>query len=52
MKKSSLIKLFKELEIPKKKMLDVSLNVFLDSELRNVSVEILKIKKNLMFISL
>ena len=45
MEKSLLTKLSKELEIPEKKMLDESLNVFLDSELRNASAEILKIKK-------
>ena len=45
MEKSLLSKLSKELEIPEKKILDESLNVFLDSELRNASAEILKIKK-------
>ena len=45
MEKSLLSKLSKELEIPETKMLDESLNVFLDSELRNASAEILKIKK-------
>ena len=38
-------KLSKELEIPEKKILDESLNVFLDAELRNASAEILKIRK-------
>ena len=45
MEKSLLSRLSKELEIPKKKMLDESLNVFLDSELRNTSAEIMQIKK-------
>jgi hypothetical protein len=45
MGKSLLSKLSKELEIPEKKILDESLNVFLDTELRNASAEILKIKK-------
>ncbi len=45
MEKSLLSKLSKELEIPEKKILDESLSVFLDSELRNASAEILKIKK-------
>ena len=45
MEKSLLSKLSKELEIPEKKILDESLNVFLDAELRNASAEILKIRK-------
>jgi len=45
MEKSLLSKLSKELEIPEKKILDDSLHVFLDSELRNASAEILKIRK-------
>ncbi|MBI3035566.1 hypothetical protein HYY71_04545 [Candidatus Woesearchaeota archaeon] len=45
MEKSLLSKLSKELEIPKKRILDESLNVFLDAELRNASAEILQIKK-------
>jgi len=45
MEKSLLSKLSKELEIPEKKILDESLNVFLDAELRNASAEILNIKK-------
>jgi len=45
MEKSLLSRLSKELEIPEKKMLDKSLNVFLDSELRNTSAEIMQIKK-------
>ena len=45
MEKSLLTKLSKELEIPEKKILDESLNNFLDTELRNASAEILKIKK-------
>ena len=44
MEKSLLTKLSKELEIPQEKILDESLNVFLDNELRNASAEILKIK--------
>ena len=44
MEKSLLSKLSKELEIPETKILDESLNVFLDSELRNASAEILKIR--------
>lgn len=44
MEKSLLNRLSKDLEIPEKKILDESLNVFLDSELRNASAEILKIK--------
>lgn len=44
MEKSLLNKLSKDLEIPEKKILDESLNVFLDLELRNSSAEILKIK--------
>ncbi len=45
MEKSLLSKLSKELEIPERKILNESLNVYLDSELRNASAEILKIKK-------
>ena len=45
MEKSLLSKLSKELEIPEKRILDESLNVFLDAELRNASAEILKIRK-------
>ena len=44
MEKSLLNRLSKDLEIPEKRILDESLNVFLDSELRNASAEILKIK--------
>ena len=44
MEKSLLSKLSKDLEIPEKKILDESLNVFLDNELRNASAEILKMK--------
>lgn len=44
MEKSLLNKLSKELEIPEEKILDESLNVFLDRELRNAAAEILKIK--------
>ena len=45
MERSLLSKLSKELEIPEKRILDESLNVFLDIELRNASAEILQIKK-------
>ena len=45
MEKSLLTKLSKELEISKEKIIDESLGVFLDSELRNASAEIFKIKK-------
>ena len=45
MEKSLLSKLSRELEISETKILDESLNVFLDSELRNASAEILKIKR-------
>ena len=45
MEKSLLSRLSKDLEIPEKKILDDSLHVFLDSELRNASAEILKIRK-------
>ena len=44
MEKSLLNKLSKDLEIPEKKIIDKSLNVFLDNELRNASAEIMKIK--------
>ena len=44
MEKSLLSKLSKELELPEEKMLDESINVFLDRELRDASAEILKIK--------
>ena len=42
--KNILNKLSKELEIPEEKMLDESINVFLERELRNAAAEILKIK--------
>ena len=42
MEKSLLNRLSKDLEIPEKKILDESLNVFLDNELRNAYAEILK----------
>ena len=45
MEKSLLTKLSKELEIPEGKILDNSLIVFLDAELRNASADILKIKR-------
>jgi len=44
MEKSLLNRLSKDLEIPEKKILDESLNVFLDNELRNAYAEILKIR--------
>ena len=44
MEKSLLNKLSKELEIPERKILDESVNVFLEKELRDASAEILKIK--------
>src|SRR3989339_3550 len=44
MEKSLLNQLSKDLEIPEKKILDESLNVFLDNELRNAYAEILKIR--------
>lgn len=44
MEKNILHILSKELEIPESKILDESINVFLESELRNSSAEILKIK--------
>ena len=44
MEKSLLSKLSKELELSEEKILDESINVFLDKELRDASAEILKIK--------
>ena len=44
MEKSLLTKLSKELELPEEKILDESIQVFLDKELRDASAEILKIK--------
>lgn len=44
MEKSLLSKLSKELEIPQRKILDESINVFSEKELRDASAEILKIK--------
>ena len=44
MEKSLLSKLSKELELPEEKLLDESVHVFLDKELRDASAEILKIK--------
>ena len=44
MEKSLLTKLSKELELPEDKILDESIQVFLDKELRDASAEILKIK--------
>ena len=44
MEKSLLNKLSKELEIPERKILDESINIFLERELRDASAEILKIK--------
>ena len=45
MEKSLLSKLSKELEVPEKKIVERSLHVFLDSELRNASAEVMKIKR-------
>ena len=42
--RSLLSKLSKELELPEKKIVDKSIELFLDGELRNASAEILKIK--------
>ena len=44
MGKNILQMLSRELEIPEDKILDESINVFLDRELRNSAAEILKIK--------
>lgn len=44
MEKSLLSMLSKDLELPEKKILDESLQVFLDKELRDASAEVLKIK--------
>ena len=44
MEKSLLNKLSKELEIPERKILDESINIFLERELRDASAEISKIK--------
>ena len=44
MAKSLLSELSKELEIPEKRILDESIHVFLEKELRDASAEILKIK--------
>ena len=44
MEKSLLSRLSKELELPEKKILDESIQIFLDKELRDASAEILKIK--------
>lgn len=44
MEKSLLNNLSKELEIPERKIVDESINVYLERELRNASAEILKIK--------
>ena len=44
MTKSLLSELSKELEIPEKRILDESIHVFLEKELRDASAEILKIK--------
>ncbi len=45
MERSLLTKLSKDLELPEEKILDKSIHVFLESELRDASAEILKIKK-------
>ncbi len=42
--KAILTELSKELELPKEKILDESIHVFLDKELRDASAEVLKIK--------
>ena len=44
MEKSLLSRLSKELELPEEKILDESIHVFLDKELRDASAEILNIK--------
>jgi hypothetical protein len=44
MEKSLLNKLSKDLEISEQKILEDSISVFLDNELRNASAEIMKIK--------
>ncbi len=44
MEQPLLNKLSKELDIPAKKILDESISVFLERELRNAAAEILKIK--------
>lgn len=44
MEKILLSKLSKDLEIPENKILDESINTFLDFELRNAAADILKIK--------
>jgi len=44
MEKSLLSELSKELELPEKRILNESINVFLERELRDASAEILKIK--------
>ena len=44
MEKSLLSRLSKELELPEEKILDESIQVFLDKELRDASADILKIK--------
>ncbi|MBI2107848.1 hypothetical protein HYU10_00445 [Candidatus Woesearchaeota archaeon] len=44
MENSLLSRMSKELEIPKKRILDESIEVFLDKEMRNASAEILKVK--------
>lgn len=49
--KSLLSKLSKELEIPEGRILDESIGVFLDKELRDASAEILKIKSHYKVVS-
>ena len=44
MERSLLSKLSKELELPEREILDESIHVFLEKELRDASAEILKIK--------
>lgn len=45
MEKELLAELSKELEIPSKKIIDESINVFLEREIRDASAEIIKIKE-------
>lgn len=47
MEKSLLSRLSKELEIPERKIVDESIHVFLEKELRDASAEILTIKTRL-----
>ena len=45
MEKNTLARLSKSLEVPEKRILNESVNLYIDSELRNTSAEILKIKQ-------